>query len=58
MKTDIDMDSHKTFRLQCLTEIANQGQDKQLGQRSLDWLNLSLVHKYSYHFQSLGRPVI
>ncbi len=46
------------FAQECQAEIARQGQDQALNQQTGAWLNLSLANKYSYHFSSLGRPVI
>jgi cephalosporin hydroxylase len=52
------MDLLTNFTRECVAEIAGQGGDQALKQRSFDWLSLSLAHKYSYHFSSLGRPLI
>jgi cephalosporin hydroxylase len=34
------------------------GDDEVLLEKSLDWINRSAVHKYTYHFSCLGRPII
>jgi hypothetical protein len=39
-------------------EIAAQGADAELAARSIDWLVKTTRHKYSYHFKSLGSPII
>ena len=38
--------------------IAAQGQDDQLRQRSRDWMADTIRHKYSYNFSWMGRPII
>jgi cephalosporin hydroxylase len=52
------MDHSEEFRKQCAQEIAAQGKDSALKAQTEAWLESSLTHKYSYHFSSLGRPII
>jgi cephalosporin hydroxylase len=46
------------FESECSAEIAAQGADAELAVRSADWLVETARHKYSYHFKSLGLPII
>jgi cephalosporin hydroxylase len=46
------------FESECGAEIAAQGADAELSVRSADWLVGTARHKYSYHFKSLGLPII
>jgi cephalosporin hydroxylase len=52
------MISAEQFKRECAEEIAIQGTDDRLAQASRDWMNQANVHKYSYHFSWLGRPII
>lgn len=49
---------YKQFKIESLEEIASQGNDYSLSDSSLKWLFLANEYKYSYHFESLGRPII
>jgi cephalosporin hydroxylase len=52
------MNDHDTFKAQGAAEITKQGADADLRQKSIDWLVAADKHKYSYHFEWLGRPII
>lgn len=52
------MSDHKIFKEDCEIEIEQQGADKKLKDLSLEWMIQSAKHKYSYHFEWLGRPII
>jgi cephalosporin hydroxylase len=51
-------DDHRQFKQECSREIADQGADSNLKQMTLDWVLAAAKHKYSYHFEWLGRPII
>jgi len=46
------------FQQECAAEIAAQGADAALVRASRAWVNEANAHKYSYHFEWLGRPII
>jgi cephalosporin hydroxylase len=50
--------SYDDFKKQGLDEIRIQGADEELQQLSMDWLTKAASHKYAYHFEWLGRPII
>jgi cephalosporin hydroxylase len=52
------MDLYAAFKKECAAEIATQGQNDRLLAQTRDWFLLANQHKYSYHFESLGRPII
>lgn len=49
---------YEKFRQEGRAEIAAQGADPALQAASRDWMDRANRHKYSYHFEWLGRPVI
>jgi cephalosporin hydroxylase len=49
---------HEAFKSDCNREIRGQGEDRQLQQQTIDWVVTAARHKYSYHFEWLGRPII
>ena len=49
---------YEKFRQEGREEIASQGGDAALQAVSRDWMNRANRHKYSYHFEWLGRPII
>jgi cephalosporin hydroxylase len=51
-------DPSERFRLEAEKDILNLARDERLGNISLDWMNTSARYKYTYHFSSLGRPII
>lgn len=48
----------KKFKNDCLKEIKNQGDDSNFLELTKRWIINSTKHKYTYHFQWLGRPII
>lgn len=52
------MREYEAFKAECLSEIAGQGEDSQFRRASDRWMSNSYRHKYSYHFEWLGRPII
>jgi cephalosporin hydroxylase len=52
------MSPYERFKQEGDAEIAAQGADQDLVKSSLDWIKRANAHKYSYHFEWLGRPII
>ena len=52
------MNQVEQFQRECACEIAGQGADTALVEASRAWVQQANAHKYSYHFNWLGRPVI
>jgi cephalosporin hydroxylase len=52
------MDANRQFRKDCKEEIARMASDDDLHARTLDWISAANAHKYSYHFDWQGRPII
>jgi cephalosporin hydroxylase len=52
------MDLEQKFRTEAADNTRNLGDDEALKKLTLDWINRSATHKYTYHFNHLGRPVI
>jgi cephalosporin hydroxylase len=52
------MGIYEKFKQVCASDIAIQGTDTLLENASRDWMNLANPHKYSYHFEWMGRPII
>jgi len=52
------MSQYKKFRQECEEEVQYQGADIVLKDSTSAWLNKANSHKYSYHFEWLGRPII
>lgn len=48
----------KEFKLECSNEIKSQGLDDNFRKVSSEWQAIATTHKYSYHFEVLGRPII
>ena len=46
------------FKLDCQEEVEQQGHDETLKSLTADWFIKANAHKYSYHFEWLGRPII
>lgn len=57
-RKEIKMSEHDNFKQDCLNEIDAQGADKEFKALTNEWVEKSAAHKYSYHFEWLGRPVI
>ncbi len=51
-------DEIKRFEKECAEEILVQGNNHDLSQKSIEWLNEANNHKYSYHFKWMNRPII
>jgi cephalosporin hydroxylase len=56
--TSKQQDPVHQFRLECNTEIAQQGRDTELADLSRRWFDASAKTRYSYHFEWMGRPII
>lgn len=52
------MTPYEQFKQECGREIEAIGHDMNLNAATLDWFNRANAHKYSYHFEWLGRPII
>ncbi len=52
------MDPHKKFKLECEIEIARAGADTDFSDLTRQWFEQANSHKYSYHFDWFGRPII
>lgn len=52
------MTPYKIFRQECEVEVQDQGTDAGLKGLTSAWFNKANSHKYSYHFEWLGRPII
>jgi len=58
MKPSYINPAYETFRHECSHEIRAQGHDSVLVTMTQNWLNRAQDHKYPYHFEWLGRPII
>lgn len=52
------MNQYELFKSECDAEISAQGADADLRVKTREWFDLANAHKYSYHFECLGRPII
>ncbi|MDW5417303.1 cephalosporin hydroxylase family protein [Iodobacter sp. CM08] len=52
------MQENTKFKDECQREILAQANDVSLRSLTSDWFLKSNEYKYSYHFESLGRPII
>ena len=52
------MSVYKSFKQECKDEVQKQGLDTILENLTFSWFNRANLHKYSYHFEWLGRPII
>lgn len=52
------MEYIKKFTEECNEEIKKQGNDSEMLDLSQHWITAANNHKYSYHFNWLGRPII
>jgi cephalosporin hydroxylase len=52
------MNLYSQFKQECQTEIDVMGRDEKLNAQSLRWATQANAHKYSYHFEWQGRPII
>lgn len=52
------MNDREKFSKECKEEIDTQGKSEELKALTTQWLNVANNHKYSYHFEYLGLPII
>ena len=52
------MNSYEQFTMECGLEIGIQGCDQAMLQSTRAWMGQANAHKYSYHFEWMGRPII
>ena len=52
------MTNYDQFKREGLEEIEMLGADNELAALSIGWINQANTHKYSYHFEWQGRPII
>jgi len=52
------MSEYTSFKEECGEEILIQGNSQKLCRSTKEWFLLANSFKYSYHFESLGRPII
>ncbi|NJN61438.1 MAG: cephalosporin hydroxylase [Coleofasciculaceae cyanobacterium RL_1_1] len=52
------MNAYKNFKQECEDEVQAQGADPSLEHLTSSWFKKANSHKYSYHFEWLGRPII
>jgi cephalosporin hydroxylase len=52
------MDANRQFQEERSLEIARMGSDADLKAKTLGWISSANSHKYSYHFDWQGRPII
>ena len=57
-KLNTNFDPVSKFTKECKEEINKQSQDQLFLELSQNWMNQSWKHKYTYHFNWLGRPII
>jgi cephalosporin hydroxylase len=50
--------NYENFKAQCQIEIERQGRDLVISELTREWMDHANQLKYSYHFETLGRPVI
>jgi cephalosporin hydroxylase len=49
---------YERFKAECAAEVEAMRADTELSALSRAWMDRAAVHRYSYHFDWLGRPVI
>lgn len=52
------MKQYNAFQKQCSSEIMEMGENNFLKKISNEWVSATAKSKYTYHFESLGRPII
>ena len=52
------MNQYQQFKNECAKEIEIQGRNESLAEATRVWFNKANAHKYSYHYEWFGRPVI
>ena len=55
---NIEMSAYENFKQECRADIARMSSNDQLQDASRGWMNEANAHRYSYHFEWLGRPII
>ena len=48
----------KSFDEECAEYVARMAADEEVRQKTLDWINTTARHKYTYNFRWMGRPII
>jgi len=51
-------ENYVQFRKECADEVRLQAADDKLRQLSGEWIIAANQHKYSYHYELMGRPII
>lgn len=51
-------DLYQQFKNECSAEVDAQGTNEDILKATREWMNIVNLHKYSYHFEWLGRPII
>jgi cephalosporin hydroxylase len=52
------MNPYEKFKQEGAAEIVVMGKSERLNRVSREWMDLADAHKYPYHFEWLGRPII
>jgi cephalosporin hydroxylase len=52
------MSEYATFKKECECEINRMEENEELQKITAKWMSAVTSEKYSYHFESLGRPII
>lgn len=52
------MNAYQKFKFECASEINAMGENTSVSKLTNDWIQVANTLKYSYHFESLGRPII
>src|SRR5664279_4972355 len=52
------MTQYDDFKNDCSAEEVQQGSDAELSRLSRSWMDRANTHRYSYHFEWMGRPII
>lgn len=52
------MNDNVNFKSDCAAEILCISNDSIINKASIDWMKMANSHKYSYHFEWQGRPII
>ncbi|KLU02618.1 Cephalosporin hydroxylase [Rhodopirellula islandica] len=52
------MTPYEEFKAECDHEVVAQGKSQELQDATRNWIHQANAHKYSYHFEWLGRPII
>lgn len=52
------MNPYENFKRECMEEIVDSARDTAMTDLSRQWMARANAHRYSYHFDWLGRPII